>query len=108
MEQEESGGDRDVPSVGSLEGQGSDLEGGDTQTETGVPWEESVHGSSRGSSPEEEREGEDQGQESEPTEGGDSGQGCDEPLSRVDEGKNDGQGGGGNEGDENGQGNGDD
>ena len=107
-EQEESAGDKDLPSVDSMEGQDSDLERGDVPIETGTPQKESVHESTRDSSSREGEAREDQSPGRDVTEGGDNGQGWEEPPDRETDGDDDGHAGDGNEGDNDGPGNGGD
>ena len=64
-EQEKSAAAEDLPSVGGLERQGTEGEG--TPVEAGTPHEESIHGSTRDSPPEEEEANESQDPESEPS-----------------------------------------
>ena len=105
-EQEESAGNEKLPSVDSLEGQGS--EGGDTPAETGTPHDESVCESTRDSSPEEEEADESQDPGSEPPEGDNAEQECEGPPDREANRDGDGQASDGSRGGENGSNNGDD
>ena len=105
-EQEESAGNEELPSVDSLEGQGS--EGGDTPAATGTPHDESVRESTRDSSPEEEEADESQDPGSEPPESDNAEQEREEPPVGEANRDRDGQASDGSRGSENGSNNGDD
>ena len=105
-EQEESAGNEELPSVDSLEGQGS--EGGDTPAATGTPHDESVRESTRDSSPKEEEADESQDPGSEPPESDNAEQECEEPPVGEANRDRDGQDSDGSRGGENGSNNGDD
>ena len=105
-EQEESAGNEELPSVDSLEGQGS--EGGDTPAETGTPHDESVHESTRDSSPKEEEADESQDPGSELPEGDNAGQEREGPPDGEANRERDGQASDGSRGGKNSSNNGDD
>ena len=105
-EQEESAGNEELPSVDSLEGQGS--EGGDMPAKTGTPHDESVHESPRDSSPKEDEADESHDPGSEPPESDHVEQECEGPPDGEADRDGDGQASDGGRGGENASNNSDD
>ena len=105
-EQEERAGNEELSSVDSLEGQGS--KGGDMPAETGTPHDESVHESTRDSSPKEEEADESHDPGSEPPESDNAEQEHEGPPDGETDRDGDGQASDGSRSDKDAPNNGDD